>query len=165
MQGFNSLGIDLTSLLIYLVNFGILYLIISKLLSKPILDLILKRTETIKNNLSEAERLKLEIQKEKEDFENQKKKMREEMNLEMRKFKDALEVKNLELEKENQERREKMIADSRKEIQAKKDDIYSEMQDEILLVVSTVVKRLIKDEVSDSTIKQSVKEVWKDIRK
>ena len=165
MQGFNSLGIDPTSLLIYLVNFGILYLIISKLLSKPILDLILKRTETIKNNLSEAERLKLEIQKEKEDFENQKKKMREEMNLEMRKFKDALEVKNLELEKENQERREKMIADSRKEIQAKKDDIYSEMQDEILLVVSTVVKRLIKDEVSDSTIKQSVKEVWKDIRK
>jgi F-type H+-transporting ATPase subunit b len=165
MQGFNSLGIDLTSLLIYLVNFGILYLIISKLLSKPILDLILKRTETIKNNLSEAERLKLEIQKEKEDFENQKKKMREEMNLEMRKFKDALEVKNLELEKENQERREKMIADSRKEIQAKKDDIYSEMQDEILLVVSTVVKRLIKDEVSDSTIKQSVKEVWKGLRK
>ena len=104
MQGFNSLGIDPTSLLIYLINFGILYLIISKLLSKPILDLILKRTETIKNNLSESERLKLEIQKEKEDFENQKKKMREEMNLEMRKFKDALEVKNLELEKENQER-------------------------------------------------------------
>lgn len=165
MQGFNSLGIDLTSLLIYLVNFGILYLIISKLLSKPILDLILKRTETIKNNLSEAERLKLEIQKEKEEFENQKKKMREEMNLEMRKFKDALEVKNLELEKENQERREKMVADARKEIQAKKDDIYSEMQDEILLVVSTVVKKLIKDEVSDSTIKQSVKEVWKDLRK
>lgn len=165
MQGFNSLGIDLTSLLIYLVNFGILYLIISKLLSKPILDLILKRTETIKNNLSEAERLKLEIQKEKEDFDNQKKKMREDMNLEMRKFKDALEIKNLELEKENQERREKMITEARKEIQAKKDDIYSEMQDEILLVVSTVVKKLIKDEVSDSIIKQSVKEVWKDLRK
>lgn len=165
MQGFNSLGIDLTSLLIYLVNFGILYLIISKLLSKPILDLILKRTETIKNNLTEAERLKLEIQKEKEEFENQKKKMREEMNLEMRKFKDALEVKNLELEKENQERREKMVADARKEIQAKKDDIYSEMQDEILLVVSTVVKKLIKEEVSETSIKNSVKEVWKDLRK
>jgi len=165
MQGFNSLGIDLTSLLIYLVNFGILYLIISKLLSKPILDLILKRTETIKNNLSEAERLKQEIQKEKEEFENQKKKMREEMNLEMRKFKEALEQKNLHIEKEMNEKREKLMDEARIEIKNKKNEIYSEMQDDILLLVSKVVKNFIKEEVSESTIKNSVKEVWKDIQK
>jgi len=165
MQGFNSLGIDLTSLLIYLVNFGILYLIISKLLSKPILDLILKRTETIKNNLSEAERLKQEIQKEKEEFENQKKKMREEMNLEMRKFKEALEQKNLHIEKEMNEKREKLMDEARIEIKNKKNEIYSEMQDDILLLVSKVVKNFIKEEVSENTIKNSVKEVWKDIQK
>ena len=165
MQGFNSLGIDLTSLLIYLVNFGILYLIISKLLSKPILDLILKRTETIKNNLSEAERLKQEIQKEKEEFENQKKKMREEMNLEMRKFKEALEQKNLHIEKEMNEKREKLMDEVRIEIKNKKSEIYSEMQDDILILVSKVVKNFIKEEVSESTIKNSVKEVWKDIQK
>jgi len=165
MQGFNSLGIDLTSLLIYLVNFGILYLIISKLLSKPILDLILKRTETIKNNLSEAERLKQEIQKEKEEFENQKKKMREEMNLEMRKFKEALEQKNLHIEKEMNEKREKLMDEARIEIKNKKSEIYSEMQDDILILVSKVVKNFIKEEVSESTIKNSVKEVWKDIQK
>jgi F-type H+-transporting ATPase subunit b len=165
MQGFNSLGIDLTSLLIYLVNFGILYLIISKLLSKPILDLILKRTETIKNNLSEAERLKQEIQKEKEEFENQKKKMREEMNLEMRKFKEALEQKNLHIEKEMNEKREKLMDETRIEIKNKKSEIYSEMQDDILILVSKVVKNFIKEEVSESTIKNSVKEVWKDIQK
>jgi F-type H+-transporting ATPase subunit b len=165
MQGFNSLGIDLTSLIIYLVNFGILYLIISKLLSKPILDLILKRTETIKNNLSEAERLKQEIQKEKEEFENQKKKMREEMNLEMRKFKEALEQKNLYIEKEMNEKREKLMDEARIEIKNKKNEIYSEMQDDILLLVSKVVKNFIKEEVSESTIKNSVKEVWKDIQK
>lgn len=165
MQGFNSLGIDLTSLIIYLVNFGILYLIISKLLSKPILDLILKRTETIKNNLSEAERLKQEIQKEKEEFESQKKKMREEMNLEMRKFKEALELKNLHIEKEMNEKREKLMDEARIEIKNKKNEIYSEMQDDILLLVSKVVKNFIKEEVSENTIKNSVKEVWKDIQK
>jgi hypothetical protein len=63
------------------------------------------------------------------------------------------------------EKREKLMDEARIEIKNKKNEIYSEMQDDILLLVSKVVKNFIKEEVSESTIKNSVKEVWKDIQK
>jgi F-type H+-transporting ATPase subunit b len=160
MNGFSSLGIDLTSLVLYLVNFGLLYLVVSKLISKPLVKIINRRKEIIKENLSEAEKIKQEMIKEKQDFDELKRKMKEEMDLEMRNFRNALEKRAAQSEAEFLKRREVLFEEANSEIKTKKNRIIQELHEEILNTINIVVSEVLKGKVSEGAVRKSVSEVW-----
>lgn len=160
MNGLTSLGIDLTSLVLYLVNFGLLYLIVSRFISKPLLNIIKERSETIQNNLSNAEKLRDEIAKEKEEIERYKNQVKAEMDKEMKLFKESLMQQASEREAEFLKRREALFNEANMEISSQKKKILQELQEDILDAMYKVTSEVLKDKVSEGVIRKSVTEVW-----
>lgn len=57
MEALNSLGIEPGLLISQIINFGLLMIILQRLLYKPILDMLTKRRESIASSLKDAERV------------------------------------------------------------------------------------------------------------
>ncbi|APV44220.1 F-type H+-transporting ATPase subunit b [Dehalogenimonas formicexedens] len=66
-----ALGINLPSFIAQLVNFGILFLLLSVLAYKPILKMMDERSRRIKESLEQAEVMKAQAEKAQEDFKQQ----------------------------------------------------------------------------------------------
>ena len=60
LEKFGELGIHLPSLLIYLVNFGLLLGLLYLFAYKPILRMLDQRSATIKDGLDQAEKARLQ---------------------------------------------------------------------------------------------------------
>lgn len=161
MNGIGALGIDLNSLLIYLVNFGILFFVVAKFIVNPITKILEQRTKTISDNISEAEKLKSEMAKERKELLEAQKKMKAQMNDELKKFEMAMKKKMEEVEKETAEKRQKMIDDAEKAISKRKDAIMSEIKSEVLGAITEVVRATLKGRVSKEVVEDSVVENWK----
>lgn len=66
-----ELGINLPSFIAQLVNFGILFLLLSVLAYKPILKMMDERSRRIKESLEQAEVMKAQAEKAQEEFKRQ----------------------------------------------------------------------------------------------
>lgn len=160
MEKLSALGLDLNSLLIYLVNFGIIYLIISRLISKPIIDILEKRKAEIENNLSEANKIKVELIQEKNNFEIQKQKLREEFNEDLKKFEKSIQEKRKELDEENSKLREEIIQKALSEQKQIKENVFKIIQEDLIKSYSTILNKVLKNDSSPEKINQSILESW-----
>lgn len=68
---FDALGINLSGLITQLVSFTVLFVVLKKLLYGPIMDLMERRSNRIKDSLELAENMKAESQKSQEDMAKQ----------------------------------------------------------------------------------------------
>lgn len=160
MEKLSALGLDLNSLIIYLVNFGIIYLIISRLISKPIIDILEKRKAEIENNLSEANKIKSELIQEKNNFEIQKQKLREEFNEDLKKFEKSIQEKRKELDEENTKLREEIIQKALSEQKQIKENVFKIIQEDLIKSYSTILNKVLKNDSSPEKINQSILESW-----
>ncbi|MEL7562106.1 ATP synthase F0 subunit B [Dehalogenimonas alkenigignens] len=71
MGPMGELGINLPSFIAQLVNFGILFLLLSVLAYKPILKMMDERSRRIKESLEQAEVMKAQAEKAQEEFKRQ----------------------------------------------------------------------------------------------
>ena len=68
---FDALGINLSGLITQLVSFIVLFVVLKKLLYRPILNLMDQRSNRIKDSLELAENMKEESQKSQDDMAKQ----------------------------------------------------------------------------------------------
>jgi len=71
LDKFGELGIHLPSLLIYLVNFGLLLALLYMFAYKPILRMLDQRSATIKDSLDQAEKARLQAARAEEEIKAQ----------------------------------------------------------------------------------------------
>ena len=83
MKGLANLGIDFWGLALYLVNFGLLALILTKFLYKPLLKVLDERSSRIKENLEEAERMQRDFETEMNKRKAQSEEIMKHMRLEL----------------------------------------------------------------------------------
>jgi F-type H+-transporting ATPase subunit b len=160
MQQLSALGIDLTSLIIYLVNFGLIYIIVSKLISKPIIEILEKRKNEIETNLNEANKLREEMLEEKKKFEAEKEKIRDEFDLELEKFEASILEKSRKLEQENHKIREDIIQKAQIEQKQIKENIFKIVQEDLLNSYSVIVSKVLKDHATKENVSESIKTSW-----
>lgn len=67
----SDLGLHLPSLIVYLVNFGILAVVLYLVGYKPILKMLDQRSQRVKSSLDEAERVKQEAARAQEEMQRQ----------------------------------------------------------------------------------------------
>ena len=72
MEGLANLGINTQSLIIYIVNFGILVLVLNRYLFKPLAGFLDKRQNNIKQSLEEANTIQVEFQKKLDEIQEEK---------------------------------------------------------------------------------------------
>lgn len=165
MDQIAALGIDFTSLLVYLVNFGAIYLIVSRLIAKPIVELLDSRKAEIENNLNEANKLRIDLLAEKKSFEEEKIKLRKEYDEELRNFEKSLNDRKKELEEENSKTREEIIQKALSEQKQIKENVFKIIQEDLIKSYSTILSKILKDDTNSDKVKSSLENSWNKFKK
>lgn len=161
MDIFTNLGIDWHSVIVYVVNFGILVFVLAYFFTGPLLKIIDERRDHIKKNLEEAERIKNEFMQEKKRADAEKEALRTEMTQEMSDFKKELDKRRKDQEETLELRKAKMLEEVRSIVEEEKQNILRNAEQQTLDLIEKVVLHVVSNKVPDDVIKDSVQEAWK----
>lgn len=131
-----SLGLDLKILVAQIINFGLLFVILSKVLYKPLIKLLDERSEKIKKSLENSEKLEKELEALKERDELLLKKARSEAEKER---KELLEMAAIE--------KEKILAEAKVLAQAEVQKGIEELKNEEALLKSRIAEEFMDEAV------------------
>ncbi len=161
MDGLSKLGIDPIAILIYLVNTGVLLLVLVYLLYKPVLKFIDQRRKQISDSVDEARLLKEELDQKSHEvaqaqarFEAELKKEREEL----RKFS---EQKRAEMEAEMNATRTAMLQKAEADIAARQADMIHEVENVLLELMKKIILDIVQHKVPEQVIQESIQDAWK----
>jgi len=160
MSAIGSLGIDLNSIILYVVNFGIIFFFVSKYLSGPIISMLEKRAKKIKDNLEEIDKLKVEISKNQKELEESKRKALDEMNANILRMNNELEEKTKKAMAEVEVEKEKMLKAAEAKIETRKEKLMEEVKEDILKRVQNMVNYIVSNKVPKDIVEESVAEAW-----
>lgn len=164
MEVFSSLGIDWNSVIIYVVNFGLLVAVIAYFFTGPLLKLIDERRDTIQKNLEEAERIKNEFMAEKKKADAEKETLKVEMEQKMSHLKKELDQKRKEEEEKLELRKAKMLEEVRSLVTEEKNNILKQAEKQTIELIEKVVLHVVSNNVPDDVVKSSVQDAWKNYR-
>jgi len=165
MDIFSNLGIDWNSVIVYVVNFGILVAIIAYFFTGPILKMIDERRDTIKNNLDEAERIKKHFMKEKEKSDAEKEELKAEVERELSDLNKEMADRRKKLEEELDQKKSKMLEDVRGIVEDEKGNILKNAEKEILILIEKVVLHIVSNKIPEASVRESVEDAWKTFNK
>jgi len=164
MEVLAQLGIDLNSVLVYVVNVGILLAATAYFVTGPLLRMIDKRRETIENNLNEAERIKEEFLAEKQKADAEKESLRIEMEQQMSDLKKELDARRKEQEETLELKKAKMLEEVRTIVNEEKKSILNAAEKQTVELIEKVVLYVVSNNVPADVVKTSVADAWKQFR-
>jgi F-type H+-transporting ATPase subunit b len=165
MEVLAKLGIDLNNILIYLVNFGILFGVIAYFVTGPVLKMLEKRRDTIRDNLEKAEAIKREFMEEKQKADAERMAMKTEMSNQLSEMKKELEDRRKEQEEALATRKAKMLEEVRVLVEDEKGKILKKAEQQTLDLIAKVVMHIVSNKIPQEVVKESVSEAWKTYNK
>jgi len=163
MEALQKLGIDGWSVLLYLVNMGILLGVLTKLLYKPLLRFMDERREIVRKNLQETELLKAKFEEESKRQTQETKDLLTKMQSEVAAAKAQAEVRAKELIAEADARREQMLEEARRQVDETKKGILKEVETETQKRIEQTILHVLKNKIPAEVVKSSVQAAWKDL--
>lgn len=163
MEALQKLGIDGWSILLYLVNMGILLTVLTKLLYKPLLRFMDERREIVRKNLQETELLKTKFAEESKRQTQETKDLLVKMQSEVAAAKAQAEVRAKELIAEADTRREQMLEEARRQVEETKKGILKEVEKETQKRIEQTILHVLKNKIPADIVKSSVEAAWKDL--
>ncbi|MCA9373821.1 MAG: ATP synthase F0 subunit B [Candidatus Gracilibacteria bacterium] len=161
MESLGRLGIDISALLLYAVNFGIVVLVLGKFFTKPVIEMMEKRRKVISDNVGEAEKLKEELVKAREKMAQEKQEMQTRMEEEMKRLHQEIEQKRKDADAEIDAKKAKMIEDVKHVVSEEKANLKAGVQKEVLSLVEKMVLHIVHNKVPKEVIEESTQEAWK----
>ncbi|MBM3205015.1 ATP synthase F0 subunit B [Candidatus Uhrbacteria bacterium] len=160
MEGFARIGIDGWSLLLYAVNFGILFTVLRVLLYKPLLRVLDERRTLVKNNLEEAEQLKMKFEQEVHMREQEAARLMEQVHREAREAKERAEEGVRAMRLAAEERGERLLQEAQAEADRIKTRVIHEAEKEILKNMERVILTVLQEQKDQETIRKNMKQAW-----
>ena len=164
MEALSNLGIDFWSILLYLINMGLLVFLMGKYLFPKILHFLDERRELIRNNLNEAENLKNAMGHERSVMEKEKEELRHHLNQELTEGKKVLEEKQRKVEAEIDAKKMKMLDEVKKVMADEKEKLMGGVQKELLTMVQKMVTHIVSHDIPKETIEKSVSGAWEQFK-
>lgn len=149
MDLIDKLGIDLKLLIAQIVNFGILLLILTKLVYKPILNLLDKRKKMIEENVENTQKIEERLEK----LEEEKERIMAEASV------NAMAAVE-KAKKEAEEEKQKILTNAKKEISSLAERYRAQLQEEKAQMVQEI-----KEEIATLIVKSSEKIIRKEFKK
>ena len=156
-----SLGIDPWQMLLYLVNTGIIVVVLSFYLYKPILKFIDKRRDQILKSIDESRHLQEVFEKKLEESESKRKVTENELKEEMANLHKFTEEKRKELTADMEKARTDMMQKAHKEIEERKAALVSEAEKEIKSLMTRIILDIVENKVPENVITESISSAWK----
>jgi len=161
MDSLAKIGIDGGSILIYLVNYGILLGVLSYFVYPKLIKIIDERREQIQQNLDEASRLRDDIGEQIKKHKTEKDLLMSELERDREALKKDLHDKKTEMVMKMDEERTKMMEETRTQIESEKAKIIKDAAPTIVEMIERVVRRILSTQVPEDVVKRSVQESWK----
>lgn len=165
MDGFAKLGIDIKSVVMYVVNFGILVFLLAKFLYRPTLKILDDRRNTISGNLKQAEELKEKFEAAMLEKEKEGQKMMQELKQKIEHAKEQAENQALQLRKQAEYERQEILKKTHEEIAVLKNELDKNFERELLDRISKILSFALRSNLPPETVIQNLKAAWKSQQK
>ena len=160
-----SLGIDTWGILLYLVNFGVIFFMLKKYLFTPLLKYLDERREIVRQSLAAAEAARAELEEMQAMHDKQIKEKLAEMEAQVHTIRTTAAEQATRLIQEAEERRDRMVQEARQLIESAKRGMVQEVEAEILQRVERAIVAVLGKKVDATEVKKSVSEAWHDATK
>lgn len=165
MDVLGKIGIDGWSVLLYLVNFGILAAVLTKFLYRPLLSYMDDRRERVRRALEEVETLQREFRAEMEKRGEESGRVVGELRGELERARSYADEKARQALSDAGRERERMIAETKAEMVDLKRDVLIEAEKRAVAVMEKVVLAVLRDKVPEAVAAESVADAWRDALK
>lgn len=160
-----ALGFDLRYFLFQATNFVLLFLILRKLLHKPLLSLMEKRSEEISEGLANAERMKVALA----ETEQKQQELLDAARGEARSMIETTrsEAKKLseDLKAEAATRAERMLKQAEAELRAERERMFEELRAELAGLVVTAAGKIIESDEASAERTRHARQLVKELSK
>lgn len=160
-----KLGIDWQSIIFYLINFGLLFLLIGKYAVPALLKALDQRRATIENSIKEANLLKNEFQEKIIQMEKDKDAEKIEFMAQLDNMRKNMEMERKKAIEEMEMARNKMMEAANSEINQRKTEILKEAEEKTLSVIKKIVLFIVQNKIPENVVSDSVSEAWKEYSK
>jgi F-type H+-transporting ATPase subunit b len=148
-----------------IITFLVLLWLLAKFAWKPLLALLEKREESIRNSLKDAEKAREEL----EALNQKTEKLLAEARIEAQGIvsagRSAAEKLQDDLVKKAKEKSEALLVESKRQIQSEKDEALSEIKTEVVTLSVEIASKLIEKNLSDKGNRELVDKTLKSIHK
>lgn len=163
MEAFSRLGIDGWSMLLYLVNIGLLLGLLTKLLYKPLLRVMDERRDTIEKQLKETEHLRKTFEVESKKQAKETKELVLKMQAEVMTAKSQAEARAKELMAEADAERERLLDAARAEAEQMKQGVLKAAEKETQKRIEQTILHVLQNKLPKEVVQESVKAAWKEL--
>lgn len=164
MDGLGQIGIDIWSILYYLVNYGIILAVLGYYVYPRVYAILEKRESEISRSLDSAQELKNELAKELERYHAENKKLLAESREQKKKWLEELELMKSQMYKDMDEKRSKSLEETQKLIDEKKTALLDDARQDIYALISRSFQNISK-KIPESIIAESIDDAWSTIHK
>lgn len=160
MSTLENLGVDVTSITLYVVNFGIIVFFVGKYLTGPLIEILEKRKLNIENNLNAAEKLREEMIKQKNQISEDKAKAEKKLQEQEENLRKQINQQAAILIKSAEAKSAELINSANETTERMKKEILNEAEGEIKATVKKMVTYIVSNKLPQEVILESVNEAW-----
>ncbi|GIV96527.1 MAG: ATP synthase subunit b [Herpetosiphonaceae bacterium] len=158
-----NLGINVQLLISQIINFGLLAFLLYKFLYNPILNALNERTRRIQESIENAEQVKQQLQRARQDYDAQLAEARREAQSIIAQATERAKAQEQELVAEARERVARMEAEARERLEQERQQLLRNLQSEIADLVtrtaSVVVRQQLDPKVHQKLIEESIQQL------
>ena len=150
-----QLGISWQSMLLYFVNFGVLFFVLKHFLGKKVLVLLDERRAKIHESIEAAEMLKKEVAEERAKVDQEMKALRTELAHEAVTLRKGLEEERAQAIAEVEAFRAKAIAQAEQDAKHMREKLFADMQGEMRKAVEEMLVRMLGREEATERMRKT----------
>jgi len=143
-----ALGIDIKLLIAQIVNFGILFFLLSKFLYKPITGMLDERRKKVEQSLKDSDAATLQLEKAQSEAEKIREKAYGEANEILKNGKIAASSEATEIVKKASDQADRILANAKSEAENLKKNALMEARSEITSVVGLALDKIVESKLS-----------------
>lgn len=160
MEALAKIGIDLWSVLLYVINTGLLVGVLTYLLYKPVIGFLDKRRASIKESLDEAEEMRRAFEEKTAQMHMAEKEMRAAFEKELADGRRYVEEMKAKLTAEMQEQKQQMMEKAMADIASEKERLMANVRSDVLATMQKALTSILLTRVPEEVITASVQEEW-----
>jgi F-type H+-transporting ATPase subunit b len=158
MGGFASLGVNLPLLVVFIVNFIILFVLLRLFLYKPVLKMLDERAKRTKDAMELAEVTKKEFEQAKVEVQKQIEKGRQEAQAILTQAMQVGERLKEESRQEAQKQAQVIVDRTRSELEAERDKIVGGLRREFVDIAISAAEKVIKETLDKEKHRKLIEE-------
>ncbi len=160
MENLAKLGIDGWSILVYLVNFGLIWAVLGFLVFPKILRILDNRRDQIKDNLETADKLRAELDDHVAKSRAERAKLLTELTDEREKLVKEMTAQRTQILRDAEEQKEQMLTEARTLIKEERKKIVKDAESAVIHLMQKTLVSLLSNKVPQEVIAESVENSW-----